>query len=177
LLGSLILTHSLDGEVRGLKEVPPSERPPVIPVFFAFRIMVGCGMLMLCIVAASLVLRWRRRLYDMKLFQVACMAGVPLGFIATIAGWTVTEVGRQPYVVYGFLRTAQAASPLAGGAVLGSLAVALLLYNLLLLGFFWYAGRLALRGPSFQLPATAVAPTAAIAGSIGLLHPMKGGDR
>lgn len=169
LLGSLILTHSLDGEVRGLKEVPPSERPPVAPVFFAFRIMVGCGMLLLAVALTSLVLRWRGRLFTARWYQVACMACVPLGFIATLAGWTVTEVGRQPYVVYGHLRTADAVSPLAGGAVLGSIIVAFLLYNLLLLSFFWYAGRMVWRGPVNGPPAHLVAHVASLAGAIGLL--------
>lgn len=161
LLGSLILTHELDGEVQGLKSVPASERPPVPVVFFAFRIMVGCAMLMLVIVAASAWLRWRGRLFTTRWFQVVTMAAVPLGFIATLAGWTVTEVGRQPYVVYGQLRTAEAVSPLAGSAVLGSLLIALVLYNLLLLGFFWYAGRLVMRGPSAPARTPPVARPAA----------------
>jgi cytochrome d ubiquinol oxidase subunit I len=147
VLGSLILTHSLNGEVQGLKSVPRTERPPVVPVFFAFRIMVGCGLLLLAIAMTGLVLRWRRRLYQTRWFHLACMAAIPLGFVATLAGWTVTEVGRQPYVIYGQLRTADAVSPIAGGAVAGSMALALVLYNLLLLGFFWYAGRLVWRGP------------------------------
>lgn len=168
VLGSLILTHSLDGEVKGLKEVPPSERPPVVPVFFAFRIMVGCGMLLLCVAMFSLVLRWKRRLFTTRWYQIACMGCIPLGFIATLAGWTVTEVGRQPYVVYGHLRTADAVSPIVGGAVAGSIIVAFLLYNLLLLGFFWYAGRLAWRGPVNGAPMPPAAPSAALVGAIGL---------
>lgn len=161
LLGSLILTHDLNGEVQGLKSVPRSERPPVVPVFFAFRIMIGCAMLLLAMALAGLVLRARRRLYDMRAYQLAAMAATPLGFIATLAGWTVTEVGRQPYVVYGYLRTANAVSPIAGGAVLGSLLVALLLYNLLLLGFFYYGGRLVLRGPGGSILPIPVARRAA----------------
>jgi cytochrome d ubiquinol oxidase subunit I len=84
------------------------------------------------------------------------MAGVPLGFIATLAGWTITEVGRQPYVVYGLLRTADAVSPVAGGAVAGTLAVALILYNTLLAGFFLYAGRMVFKGPGYSAPAIPV---------------------
>lgn len=147
LLGSLILTHNPEGVVPGLKAVAASERPPVVPVFLAFRIMVGCGMLLLGVAVLGLVLRLRGRLFDSRRFHLACMAATPLGFIATLAGWVVTEVGRQPYVVYGHLRTEHAVSPIAGGAVAGSLGVALLLYNLLLLGFFWYAGRMVLAGP------------------------------
>jgi cytochrome d ubiquinol oxidase subunit I len=169
LLGSLILTHSLDGEVKGLKEVPPLERPPVLPVFLAFRIMVGCGMLLLCVTLLSLVLRWRRRLFTTRWYQIASMSCIPLGFIATLAGWTVTEVGRQPYVVYGHLRTADAVSPIIGGAVAGSILVAIILYNLLLLAFLWYAGRLVWCGPVNRSPVPPAVPTAALVGAVGLL--------
>jgi cytochrome d ubiquinol oxidase subunit I len=156
LLGSVILTHSLSGEVKGLKEVPASERPPVVPVFLAFRIMVGCGMALLALALASLYLRWRQKLFSSRWYLYACVAGTPLGFVATLAGWTVTEVGRQPYVIYGQLRTADAVSPIAGGAVFGSLAVALVLYNLLLLGFFYYGGRLVWRGFELETPTTPI---------------------
>ena len=108
-LGSLILTHSLNGEVQGLKSVAPRDRPPVLPVFFAFRIMAGIGMVLLGLTALGGFLRWRGRLFTTRLFLRACVAAIPLGFIAVLAGWTVTEVGRQPYVVYGLLRTADAA--------------------------------------------------------------------
>jgi len=148
VLGSLILTHSLDGEVRGLKTVPPSEQPPVIPVFFAFRIMVGVGLSLFGLVALGGWLRWRKRLFDTRLFLMACVATIPLGFVATLAGWTVTEVGRQPYVVYGLLRTADAVSPLAPSAVGSLLVTLLILYNLLLLGFLLIAGRMAWTGPA-----------------------------
>ena len=147
-LGSLILTHELHGEVRGLKEVPADRRPPVIVVFFAFRIMVGCGVLMLAIAAAGFVLRRRGRLFSTRWYLGACMLGTPLGFIAILAGWTVTEVGRQPYVVYGQLLTADAAARIAPQAVATTLVVFLILYNLLLLGFFWFAGRIVLHGPA-----------------------------
>lgn len=170
LLGSLILTHSLDGEIKGLKDVPSSLQPPVLPVFWAFRVMIGCGVLMLVLAVTGLVLRLRGRLYDARWFQIACMAGIPLGFIATLAGWMITEIGRQPYVVYGQLRTADAVSPLAAGAVASSLGVALLLYNLLLLGFFWYAGSMVLRGMGGQSAAPPVgrkAGAAALAAVVG----------
>lgn len=166
-LGSLILTHELDGEVKGLKEIPASERPPVIPVFFAFRIMVGCGMILLLVALTGLILRWRRRLFDTPWYRYVCMTSVPLGFIATLAGWIVTEVGRQPYVVYGHMLTSAAVSPIQGGAVASSLAVALVLYNLLLVSFFWYGGRLVLGGVDDDTP---VAPVTRPAGAIALAN-------
>ena len=105
LLGSLILTHDVDGTVRGLKEWPPEDRPPVALPFFSFRLMVGIGLVMLAIAVAGLAL-WRRgRLATSRRFQRLCMLAAPLGFIAVIAGWVTTEVGRQPWVVYGLLRT------------------------------------------------------------------------
>ena len=122
LLGSLILTHSLDGGIKGLKNWPPDERPPVAPPFFAFRVMVGLGMIMLSIVAVSWWLRARRRLFDTDWFLGVCTYAAPSGFIAVLAGWTTTEVGRQPWTVYGLLRTADSVSPsLTGFDVLLSL--------------------------------------------------------
>ena len=174
LLGSIILTHSLNGEVKGLKEVPPSERPPVMPVFIAFRIMVGCGLALLGLALLSLYLRWRRKLFSSRWYLFACLAGTPLGFVATLAGWTVTEVGRQPYVIYGQLRTADAVSPIAGGAVFGSLAVALVLYNLLLLGFFYYGGRLVWRGFGIDTPVSPIGrPVASIHAAIAARNAIK----
>ena len=111
LLGSLILTHELDGEVKGLKDFPADQRPPVAIPFFAFRIMVGCGLLMLAVVLLGGWLRWRGRLDDTPLFLQLCQLVAPIGFIAVIAGWIVTEVGRQPWTVYGLLRTADSVSP------------------------------------------------------------------
>src|SRR5262244_3896520 len=132
-LGSLILTHDLDGEVKGLKDFPADQRPPVAIPFFAFRVMVGCAVLMLALVGLGGWLRWRRQLYDSTLFlRLSELAG-PIGFVAVIAGWFVTEVGRQPWTVYGLLRTAQSVTPsLSGGDVgvslLSYVAVYLLIY-------------------------------------------------
>src|SRR5215510_9468934 len=110
-LGSLILTHSLDGSIKGLKEFAPEERAPVAVVFFAFRIMVGAGVLMLVLVVAGLVLRVLGRLFTSEWYLRACQWAMPLGFIAVLAGWTTTEVGRQPWTVYGLLRTADSVTP------------------------------------------------------------------
>jgi cytochrome d ubiquinol oxidase subunit I len=110
-LGSLILTHEADGEVKGLKDFPADQRPPVAIPFFAFRIMVGCGMLMLGIVLLGGWLRWRGWLIATPLFLLLCQLAMPIGFVAVIAGWITTEVGRQPWTVYGLLRTADSVSP------------------------------------------------------------------
>src|SRR5215831_7378866 len=132
-LGSLILTHSLDGEVKGLKDFAADQRPPVVVPFFAFRIMVGCAGLMLGLVALGGWLRWRGRLYETPFFLRLCQWASPLGFVAVIAGWCVTEVGRQPWTVYELLRTAQSVSPSLTSAdvtlsLLGYAAVYLLIY-------------------------------------------------
>ncbi len=146
-LGSLILTHSWDGEVKGLKEVPPADRPYVPLPFFAFRLMVGIGLVLLAIAVIGLYLRWRGRLYDTRWFAVVSAFSSPLSFIAILAGWTVTETGRQPYVVYGHLRTADAVAPIAASAVSSSLALFVIVYLVLLAAFFWYAARMVFRGP------------------------------
>src|SRR3954465_11494781 len=128
-IGSLILMHEWNGEVRGLKSFPVDQRPPVWPVFLGFRIMVGIGIVMLFMVAAGWVLRWRGRLFETGWFLRLCQWVAPLGFVAVIAGWTVTEVGRQPWTVYGLMRTADSVSPsLTGGNVLTSLLLYMAVY-------------------------------------------------
>lgn len=109
--GSLILTHSLDGTFDPLTSVPASERPPVVPVFFAFRIMVGLGALMLLLARASAFQWWRGRLLESRWLVRGWNWMLPSGFIALVSGWFVTEMGRQPWVVYGVLRTADAVEP------------------------------------------------------------------
>lgn len=128
-LGSLILTHRMDGVVHGLKDVPPDQRPPVAVVFFAFRIMVGLGFFMLGLVLVGLMLRLRRTQHENAFFLRACEIAGPFGFIAVLAGWTVTEVGRQPWLVYGILRTQDSVAPsLTGPDVLLSLIGYILAY-------------------------------------------------
>jgi cytochrome d ubiquinol oxidase subunit I len=128
-LGSLVLTHSWNGAIRGLKEWPEDQRPPVGPPFFAFRIMVGIGVVMLLMAVTGQALRWRGRVYDTGWFLRLCQWTAPLGFVAVVAGWTVTEVGRQPWTVYGLLRTADSVSPsLTAGQVATSLALYVVAY-------------------------------------------------
>jgi cytochrome d ubiquinol oxidase subunit I len=146
-LGSLILTHDWNGRVEGLKAVPPTERPPVPYVFFAFRLMVGIWIVLFAITLTAVFLRRSGRLYDTAWFNIVCAFSSPLPFLAILAGWTVTEVGRQPYIVYGHLRTADAISPVAPSAVTSSLVLFVIVYTVLLLAFFFYATRIVFRGP------------------------------
>jgi cytochrome d ubiquinol oxidase subunit I len=128
-LGSLILTHEMNGTVRGLKEWRREDRPPAAIIFWSFRIMVGIGLLMLLVVATANWLRWKGRLYDPAWFLRICEACLPLGFAAVIAGWVTTEVGRQPWVIYGLMRTSDAVTPsLTGVDVLASLIVYVVVY-------------------------------------------------
>jgi cytochrome d ubiquinol oxidase subunit I len=109
-LGSLILTHSWDGQFPGLKEYAREDRPNSTVVFWSFRVMVGLGMLMLLLGAWGLWLRWRKQLYENRLFlRFATWMG-PAGLIAILAGWYTTEIGRQPWIVYGVMRTKDAVS-------------------------------------------------------------------
>ena len=130
-LGSLILGHSWDAEIHGLSSFPPGERPTNVPlVFWSFRVMVGLGFLMIFLGFAALWLRWRGRLYGTPWLLRWAVAMGPSGLIAVTAGWIVTEVGRQPYTVYGLLRTADSVSPIAAPAVAASLLAFVIVYFL-----------------------------------------------
>jgi cytochrome d ubiquinol oxidase subunit I len=147
-LGGLILTHELDGHVQGLEDWPPEDRPYVPLVFFAFRLMVGIGLLMLAVAATAAVLAVRGRLYETRWFHRLSVACLPIGFIALLAGWVTTESGRQPWVVYGLLRTVDAATPaVTGGAVATSLAAFAIVYGLIFPAGVYYMVRLVQRGP------------------------------
>ena len=144
---SLILTHTLDGEVKGLKEWPKEDRPPVAWVFWSFRVMVGIGLLMILTGVAGLMLYPRGRLFETRWFQLWCMAMTPTGFAAVLAGWLVTEIGRQPYMVYGVIRTAESASPVLGPPVAISLAAFLLTYTVVFGAGSYYILQLIGKGP------------------------------
>ncbi len=149
LLGSLVLTHDVNGVVPGLKEFPREDRAPAIIPFFAFRIMVGMGLLMLALVLAGLWLRLQRNLYDSGWYLRALMWGSPLGFIAVVAGWTTTEVGRQPWTVYGVMRTAHSVTPsLTGGDVLISLLGYMAVYLIMFPAGLWMMMRIVRGGVS-----------------------------
>jgi cytochrome d ubiquinol oxidase subunit I len=127
-LGSLILTHDWNGTVRGLGEWPRADWPNVAILFFCFRIMVGLGIAMAGLGVWSLWHRFRGTLYDARWLQRAAVAMGPAGFVALICGWFVTEAGRQPYTVYGLLRTADSVSPLAAPALATSVGAFVIVY-------------------------------------------------
>lgn len=127
-LSSLILKHDWNAPLAGLDTIPDQDEPPVAIVFWSFRIMVGLGLLMAALGAFSLFARLRKRLYDWPLLHRFALAMGPAGFVAVIAGWVTTEVGRQPYTVYGLLRTADSVAPLAAPAVATSLAAFVVVY-------------------------------------------------
>jgi|SRR5262245_13242413 len=127
-LGSLILTHDWNGTVKGLKAWPPQERPNATIVFWSFRVMVGVGVLMVLVGVWSLLQRYRGQLTASAALLRFAVVMSPAGFIAVLAGWITTEVGRQPYTVYGLLRTAQSHSPIDAAAVAGSLLAFIAVY-------------------------------------------------
>ena len=148
LLGSLILTHDINGVVPGLKDYPAQDRPPVIVPFFAFRIMVGLGVLMLALVALGWALRFAGRLFSSDWFLKTLIWTGPIGFLAVLAGWTTTEVGRQPWTVYGLLRTAESVTPsLTGIDVMISLLGYMLVYLVVYPVGVWFMARAIQRGP------------------------------
>lgn len=160
-LGSLILTHSWDGEVQGLKDFPVADRPPVLAPFFGFRIMVGLGVLMLVLALAGVLLWWRRRLFEHRWYLRCWIAMMPAGFVALLTGWYVAEIGRQPWVVYGVMRTVDAASAVAASSVLSSLIVYFVTY-MILFGFgSWYLFKVLRSGPEAALPRFGFEATAA----------------
>lgn len=146
-LGSLILKHDPFASLPGLVDFPRENWPPVPIVFWSFRIMVAVGFAMLGIGLWSLLARFRRKLYDWSwLHRAAIMMG-PSGFVAVIAGWVTTEVGRQPFTVYGLLRTAESHSPLAPPAVAASLIAFVIVYFFAFGAGFYYLLRLMAKPP------------------------------
>ena len=136
-LASLILAHDIDAELQGLNEFP-NAHPPVAPVFWSFRVMVGVGMLMLVVAWGMALLLWRRRRTQAALprFALYILAGMTFsGWVATLAGWWVTEIGRQPFIVYGLLRTADTVAEHPVPLVMGTLIAWLALYVVLLVSY------------------------------------------
>ena len=154
VLGSLILAHDSNAVIKGLKDWSPRDRPPVAVPFFAFRIMVGIGVIMLGLVVASWWLRFKGGLLETRWFLRACQLVAPLGFVAVLAGWTTTEVGREPWTVYGLLRTADSVSPsLTATDVLISLTGYILAYLVIFPAGLLIMARLVRKGPVGSAPA------------------------
>src|ERR1700752_4329475 len=170
-LGSLILKHSPDAPMEGLDTVPRENWPPVPITFWAFRIMVGMGLLMFALGLFSLWMRWRGTLYQSRLLHMFAVAMGPAGFVAVVAGWVTTETGRQPFTVYGLLRTADSASPLAAPAVGSSLLAFVIVYFAVYAAGVTYLLRLMAQppqpgaaGPPKDVPARAAGITPAVEG-------------
>jgi cytochrome bd ubiquinol oxidase subunit I len=145
---SLLLTHSWDGLFPGLTSVPPRDRPPVVPAFFAFRAMVGIGLIMILAGLTGVWLWWRGRLFEARWYLWPAQHAWWLGFVAVISGWIVTETGRQPWVAYGLLRTADAVSPLAAGTVTATLLLFVLVYGIVFAMGIYSINRLIVHGPN-----------------------------
>jgi cytochrome bd ubiquinol oxidase subunit I len=178
-LGALILTHDWNGTVKGLDSWPRTEWPNVGVLFFSFRIMVGLGFAMIGLGLWSLWHRWRGTLFAARWLQRAAVAMGPSGFVALICGWFVTEAGRQPYTVYGLLRTADSVSPLAAPAVAASGAAFVVVYVVVFGAGLFYVVRMLLKPPQLdeqQPPADAPTRTAGITQTAALVpDPPSGG--
>jgi len=148
-LSSMILKHHWDAPLDGLDTIPDDEEPPVAIVFWSFRVMVGLGFAMLGLGAWAAWRRFRGRLYDTPLLHRAAIMMGPMGFVAVLAGWITTEVGRQPFTVYGVLRTSDSLAPVAAPAVAASLIAFIIVYF-----FIFGAGTVYLLRMMNKTPAT-----------------------
>lgn len=147
-VASYILTGDVNGEVPGLKDVAKEDRPPVAIVFWSFRVMVGIGLAMILTGIFATTLYFRKKLFDSKPFQLWCMALTPAGFIAILAGWFVTEVGRQPWTAYGVIRTSESISPVAAEQVAITLLAFVIVYTFVFGAGSFYILKLIGKGPS-----------------------------
>ena len=143
------MTHSLDGEVKGLKNWAPEDQPPVAIVFWSFRIMVAIGTLMVLVGLFSIYKYFKKQQYnpESKWFHRAWMFMTPMGFIALLAGWFVTEVGRQPWTVYDVIRTSESISPVAAQQVATTLIGFIVLYTVVFGAGSFYILKVIAKGP------------------------------
>lgn len=153
-LASLILTHDMNGSIPALKDVPAEDRPPVKNVFYAFRVMVGIGLTLILLGLVGAFLWWRKKLFGQKLYLRLAGYAWPLGFIAILAGWITTESGRQPFIVYGLMRTRDALSPVVASAVATSFFAFVAVYVVVFSIGVYYIRRLIQRGPQGAAVAT-----------------------
>jgi cytochrome bd ubiquinol oxidase subunit I len=160
-LGGLILTHSWDGQIKGLDAFPAEDRPNSTVIFWTFRLMVGLGMLMLLLGLAGAWFRWRGSLYRQRLFLRFAVAMGPAGIIAMLSGWMTTEVGRQPWVVYGVMRTADGVSKHSALAMGAALAMFVVVYCVVFGVGISYLLKLVAKGPDRGGPIEATHQTPA----------------
>lgn len=151
-LASLILTHDLNGEVQGLNSVPADEIPNVAMVFYSFRVMLGLGVLMLITAFVAGYLLFKGRLFGHRRCLRWLKWMIPSGFIATLAGWYVAEVGRQPWVVYGMLRTSDVYTPLNVEKVIVSLSLFVIVYSLLFAVYLYFMRKIIVHGAGLSEP-------------------------
>ena len=151
-LSSLILAHDLNAPLAGLDTIPRRDWPPVAIIFWSFRVMVALGFAILGLGLLSLLARIRGKLYQWTLLHRAAVMMGPAGFVAVIAGWVTTEVGRQPFTVYHALRTADSVSPIAGPAVTGSLLAFVVVYLGTFVSGALYLVKLMAKPPSLHEP-------------------------
>ncbi len=144
---SLIITHRMNGLFPGLLSVPEKDRPPVKLVFFSFRIMLAMGFFMIGAALFGAFLWWRGTLFETRWFLRVMSHTWWVGFVAVIAGWIVTESGRQPWIVYGVMRTADAISPVPGATIAGTLALFVVAYGIVFSFGIYYMNRLIVQGP------------------------------
>jgi cytochrome d ubiquinol oxidase subunit I len=149
---SLLVTNSLHGRVAGLKEFPRQDRPNVFVLFWSFRLMVAIGFLFLLLMAWAFIQWLRGKVYEDRSFLWTLLILHPLGFIATELGWTTTEVGRQPWLVYNLFRTGEGLSPIPAGNVIWSLSLFCLIFAVVLTSYFYYILRTLRRGPDLSSP-------------------------
>jgi cytochrome d ubiquinol oxidase subunit I len=145
---SVILGHSPDAEIKGLKDWPRDERPPVAPVFWSFRVMVGLGMLMIGLGVLSAIQFFRKKLFTSKFLQCYAIVMAPAGIVAILAGWFVTEIGRQPWTIYGVMRTSESVSNVAGSSVALSMALYVASYTIVFGAGVYYIFKLIGKGPA-----------------------------
>jgi cytochrome bd ubiquinol oxidase subunit I len=146
-LGSIWLTHSLHGRVNGLKNTPPDQQPLMGMVFYGFRIMYGIAILMFAAATASLWLRWKRRLFTTRWFLRWLVVMTPSGIVATLGGWYLAETGRQPWVIFGLLKTIDAVSPVPAQTLLATLIAFVCIYASFMAAFLFFVVRIIRRGP------------------------------
>jgi cytochrome d ubiquinol oxidase subunit I len=154
-MGSVWLTKSLNGTIGGLRNTPVAQQPRMVLVFYSFKLMLALGMTMFTLAVISLWLRWHGRLYSARWFLRALVVMTPSGVVATLGGWYTAEIGRQPFVITGMMRTADAVSPVPASTLMSTLIAFACVYAVFILAFLIFTLRLIRRGPE-GLPAHAL---------------------